>query len=104
MVTRRERVAGDGGRGSVVRPIDCLLGARACGLGWEGVSEPQTVVMFVWRYYLLILKFWILSFVKMSEAVAPVNHHSCMASVGGGPTLGVVGVGSGQRGQPGTIL
>ena len=62
-------------------------------LGGEGASEPQpqTVVVFVWRYYVFIWKFWIPSFAKMPEALAPVDRHSCVASAGGGPHLGCHG-------------
>lgn len=80
----------------MVRCIDCLLRAGACSLGWEGEVVRATDYGHVClEVLLLILKFWIFSFVKMPEAVAPV---------GGGPTLGVMGVGLDQRGQPGILL
>lgn len=95
MEARREGV-GVGGAMSVVGSIDSLLRGRA--------SEPQPHGHVCVGYCLLILKFWIHSFVKMPEALVPVGHPSCVASVAGGPTLAVMGFGLGQRGQPGTLL
>lgn len=44
---------------------------------------------------LLILKFWMFSFVKMFEVVVLVDCYFCMVFMEGGFILGVVGVGSG---------
>lgn len=98
LVEARREGVGVGGAMSVVGSIDSPLRGRA------SEPQPQIMVMFVWGYCLLILKFWIHSFVKMPEALVPVGHPSCVASAAGGPILGVMGVGSGQRGQPGTLL
>lgn len=76
--------------------------ARLAGKGRQSWSHRHGHVCV--EVLLLTLKSWMPSFVKMPEAVAPVDCHSCMASMEGGPTLGVVGVGSGQGGQPRALL
>ena len=82
-MARRERAA----RGrSVVRPAlvqsPLLLVGRGC-------QRQSHTLMCVQRCYLLILKFRIPSFVKIPEALAPVDQHVCVASTGGGPTWGL---------------
>lgn len=84
------------GEGEPSGPLMACSRPQPCTLGWEVVSEPEryTVGMFAWRYYLLILKSGIPSFVKMAEALAPLHQLSRMAPMGGGPALGVEGFGS----------
>lgn len=92
----------------MVRATDSLPWAPSpvplVGKGCQSQSHTLWSCLFGGSYHLLVLKSWIPSFVRMPEALAPVNQRSCMAPMRGGPTLGVEGFGSYQGGQPKALL